>query len=153
MPEKIARFTTCIIELRKSLEIQTKTALWQDGVKSGSGSWTRTNDIRINSNNSTNKKIGCNRQKSGIFIVYYCVKMKSSMQICTFLDWSKTAFNSIKNSTLYTFSRNNIVWENTFCFLRYRERFHKRYRYDLVNQNQLLKHRLYTMVKIEKITK
>ena len=40
-----------------------------------------------------------------------------------------------------------------FCFLRYRERFHKRYRYDLVNQNQLLKHRLYTRIKIEKNNK
>ena len=75
----------------------------------GSGNWTRTSDIRINSNSSSVKKIGCNTQKSGIFIVYCCVKMESSMQICTFLDWSKIAFNSIKKSTLYTFSRNDIV--------------------------------------------
>ena len=75
----------------------------------GSGNWTRTSDIRINSNSSSVKKIGCNTQKLGVFIVYCCVKMESSMQICTFLDWSKTVFNSIKKSTLYTFSRNEIV--------------------------------------------
>ena len=80
-----------------------------DGVNCGSGSWTRTNDIRINSNNSTNKKIGCNTQKSRFFVACCCVKMESSMQICTFLDWSKIAFNSTKNSTLYTFSRKDIV--------------------------------------------
>ena len=54
------------------------------------------------------KKISYNTQKSGLFIVCYCIKVESSMQICTFLDWSKTAFNSTKKSTLYTFSRNEI---------------------------------------------
>ena len=46
---KIACFTTNIIEPQKSLEFQRKTALQQDGVKCGSGNWTRTSDIRINS--------------------------------------------------------------------------------------------------------
>ena len=55
------------------------------------------------------KKSAVIRRKLGLFIVCCCVKMESSMQICTFLDWSKIAFNSTKNSTLYTFSRNDIV--------------------------------------------
>ena len=62
------------------------------------------------------KKSAVIRRNQGFFIVCYGVKMESSMQICTFLDWSKIAFNSTKNSTLYTFSRNDIVRENMFHF-------------------------------------
>ncbi len=62
----------------------------------------------MNSNNSSAKKSAVIR-KISFFIVCYGITVEIGMQICTFLDWSKIAFNNIKKSTLYTFSRNDIV--------------------------------------------